>query len=260
MSWMAWRKTNDLLKSEQPIGLVCGSEQKITSVTSVTVLYTFVETVRDFVCLSVFIRLSIQRNRCLSVVLCTVVDSARYSLWSVAPSVGMLIPEPERPYVTLLIVVVVVVVVTVVRRRSGIDCWVRVHGTPMLDGCLTGRRRRCTVQDALPGKWRSYCLFSSACVAVSVCPSWTRTRWGILQYLPRDSWLSCLQHSVEFPSPILCTSQNPHTNWYRVASVQTFRICWILMVISEVLYFYLHLCRSRVGLVVRAANHCLPRC
>ena len=50
----------------------------------------------------------------------------------------MLIPEPQRPYVTLLIVVVVVVV-TVVRRRSGIDCWVRVHGTPMLDGCLTGR-------------------------------------------------------------------------------------------------------------------------
>ena len=156
MSWVACRKTNDLLKLEQATGLVCGIYRKNTAA-SVTVLYTFVATVRDFaclsVCLSVVTRLSIQRNRSLSVVLCTVVDSARYGLWSLAPSFGMLIPEPERPYVTLLIVVVVVVVVvTVVRRRSGIDCWVRVHGTPVLDGCLTGRRRRCTVQDALPGK------------------------------------------------------------------------------------------------------------
>ena len=31
------------------IDLVCGSEQKRTTAVSVTVLYTFVETVRDFV-------------------------------------------------------------------------------------------------------------------------------------------------------------------------------------------------------------------
>jgi len=122
----------------------------------------------------------------------------------------MLIPEPERPYVTLLIVVVVVVV-TVVRRRSGIDCWVRVHGTPMLDGCLTGRRRRCTVQEALPGKWRSHCLFSSACVAVSVYPSRTRTRWGSLQHLPRDCWLSCLTAlCVILKSCFIYKSEPPH--------------------------------------------------
>jgi len=194
------------------------------------------------------------------VVLCTVVDSVRHALWSVAPSVGMLIPEPERPYVTLLIVVVVVVVVTVVRRRSGIDCWVRVHGTPVLDGCLTGRRRRCTVQDALPGKWLSHCLFSSGCVALSVYPSWTRTRWGSVLHLPRDFWLSCLQHFAEFPSPGLSSRQNPYTNWYSIASVQTSRICWTLMIISDGLYIYLHLCRRRVVLVVRAASHCFPCC
>lgn len=80
MSWVTCRKTNDLLKSEQAIGLVCGTEQKRNTAASVTVLYTFVETVRDFVCLSVVIRLSIQRNRGLSVVLCTVFYSARYGL------------------------------------------------------------------------------------------------------------------------------------------------------------------------------------
>jgi hypothetical protein len=196
------------------------------------------------------------------VVLCTVIDSARYGLLSVALSVGILIPEPESPYVTLLIVVVVVVVVvvvTVVKRRSGIDCWVRVHGTPVLDGCLTGRRRRSTLQDALPGKWMSLCLFSSAFVSVSIYLSWTRTRCSSLQHLPRDCWLSCLQHltlsdptsdlvrQYDFAVMLRCrkTSDTVFVAFVRPLSesVRRFSSCstdFSQQIVQVVLFLYLH--------------------